>query len=69
MTCPSSIRVGVRQGSFSLEFCHGGGQVLDEGKSLGVQILKHHIRFPAADKADGVGINLAAEERHGPSQV
>ena len=48
---------------------NGGGQVLDEGKSLGMQIPKHHIQFPAADKADGIGINLAAEELHGPSRT
>ena len=48
---------------------HGCGQVSNEGKSLGVQILKHCVRFPVADEADGVGVDLTAEERHGPSHA
>ena len=46
---------------------HGGSQVSNEGESLGMQISEHGIRFPAADEADGVGIDLATKKCHGPS--
>ena len=39
---------------------HGGGQVTNEGKGLGMQVSKHRVQFPAADEADGIGIDLAA---------
>ena len=46
---------------------HGRGQVSDEGESLGVQVLEHCVQFPAADKADGIGVDLATKEGHGPA--
>ena len=48
---------------------HGGGQVTNQGKGLGMQVSEHRVRFPAADEADGIGIDLAAEERHGPARA
>ena len=41
--------------------------VWDEWESLGVQVPEHCIRFPAADEADGVGVDLTTQEGHGPA--
>ena len=46
---------------------HGCSQVSDEGESLGVQVPEYCIRFPGADEANGVGVNLATKEGHGPT--
>ena len=46
---------------------HGRGQVSDEGESLGVHVPEHCVRFPVADEADGVGVDLATKEGHGPA--
>ena len=32
-----------------------------------MQVPEHCIRFPAADEADGVGVDLATKDGHGPA--
>ena len=43
---------------------HSAGQVGNQRQSLGVQVAKHGIRFPAADQANCVAVDAAAEEGH-----
>ena len=43
MACPSSIRVGVRQGSFWLEFCHLGDDYFEDPDGTFVSQPKKYI--------------------------
>ena len=40
---------------------HGGGQVADQRKGLGMKVAEHGIGFPTADQTDGVAIDFSAE--------
>ena len=44
---------------------HEPTEVPNEGKGLSMQVSKHGVRMPAADQANCVGVDVAAEESHG----
>ena len=48
---------------------HGGGQVTNERRDLGMQGSKHRIRLPVAGEVHGIGIDLGSEERRGPTRA
>ena len=48
---------------------HDLGVILDKGKSMGMEVSKHGVAFPAAEDADFVRIDAAEEESHGTTRT
>ena len=44
---------------------HDLGVILDEWKSMGVEVSKHGVASPAAEDTDLIRVNAAEEEGHG----
>ena len=57
--------VGARGECEGAMLKHGGGEVMNERKGLGVEIGEHGVRAPAADQTDDALVAAAAQERHG----
>ena len=48
---------------------HDFGVILDEGKSVGMEVSKHGVAFPAAENPDLVRIDAAKEKSHGTTRA
>ena len=48
---------------------HGGGEVADERKSLGVEVPEHGVGAPSTDKLEHVLVDATAEEGHGAAHA
>ena len=53
------------------ELCiqHSGCETAHDRLGLNMEVPKHLVRSPAADKTDDVGVNLGAKECHGASST
>jgi hypothetical protein len=46
---------------------HSGSKQGDERECLGMEVVKHGVRAPAAKEADNVSVNVATQHGHGTS--